>query len=348
MRVQFWGTRGSIAKPGPSTARYGGNTSCIEVRSARETLVIVDCGTGGHALGQKLMSAGVKGLRGHILISHTHWDHIQGIPFFAPLFAPGNEWDIYGPKGLGQSLREALAGQMQYTYFPVTLDQCGAKIRYHDLVEGTFDIEDIKVSTRYLNHPALTLGYRLEADGVTVVYACDHEPHSRMLATGQGEITGQDLRHAEFVSGADLLIHDAQYTAEEYPAKIGWGHSTVEYVVKLGQHAGVKRVALTHHDPLRDDDALDRLVANVQGKVTGRRISIGSLCRGRRADRGGGTVPSRNFRTSRRRFQAETPIESALIEPSVLLGIADHKNGGSPFRGHSSRGHSRQIFLGHR
>src|SRR5262245_12263356 len=108
VRVQFWGTRGSIAKPGPGTARYGGNTSCIEVRSARETLVIVDCGTGGHSLGQKLMSGGAKGLRGHILISHTHWDHIQGIPFFAPLFVPRSEWDIYVPKDLGQSLREAL------------------------------------------------------------------------------------------------------------------------------------------------------------------------------------------------------------------------------------------------
>ena len=149
---------------------------------------------------------------------------------------PGNEWDIYGPKGLGQSLRETLAGQMQYTYFPVTLDQCGAKIRYHDLVEGTFDIDDIKVSTHYLNHPALTLGYRLEADGVTVVYCCDHEPHSRMLATGHGDITGQDLRYAKFFNRADLLIHDAQY-CQEYPTKVGWGHSSVEYVVNLGQYA---------------------------------------------------------------------------------------------------------------
>lgn len=133
------------------------------------------------------MSGGANGLRGHILISHTHWDHIQGIPFFAPLFAPGNEWDIYGPKGPGQSLREILAGQMQYTYSPITLDQCQAKIRYHDLVEGTFDIDDIKVSTHYLNHPALTLGYRLEADGVAVVYACDHEPYcaARQPATGK-------------------------------------------------------------------------------------------------------------------------------------------------------------------
>ena len=170
-------------------------------------------------------------------------------------------------KGLGQSLREALAGQMQYTYFPVPLDQFVAKIRYHDLVEGTFDIDDIKVSTQYLNHPALTLGYRLEADGVAVVYACDHEPHSRMLASGHGEITGQDLRHAEFVNRADLLIHDAQYTAEEYPAKIGWGHSTVEYVMKLGQYAQAKRVALTHHDPLRDDDAIDRLLASIRARL---------------------------------------------------------------------------------
>ena len=193
MRIQFWGTRGSIATPGPRTTRYGGNTSCIEVRSASGTVVIIDCGTGAYPLGQHLISGGANGLRGHILISHTHWDHIQGIPFFEPLFARGTEWDIYGPKSLGASLREALAGQMQYNYFPVTLDHRSAKIRYHDLVEGGFDIDDIKVSAQYLNHPVLTLGYRLEADGMSVVYACDHEPHSRMLAIGDGDITGQDL-----------------------------------------------------------------------------------------------------------------------------------------------------------
>jgi phosphoribosyl 1,2-cyclic phosphodiesterase/CheY-like chemotaxis protein len=325
VRVQFWGTRGSIAKPGPGTARYGGNTSCIEVRSARETLVIVDCGTGGHPLGHKLMSGGAKGLRGHILISHTHWDHIQGIPFFAPLFVPGSEWDIYGPKDLGQSLREALAGQMQYAYFPVTLDQCGAKIRYHNLVEGTFDIDDIKVSTHYLNHPALTLGYRLEADGVAVVYACDHEPHSRMLAAGQGEITGQDLRHAEFVSHADLLIHDAQFTAEEYPAKIGWGHSTVEYVVKLSKYAEVKRTALTHHDPLRDDDAIDRLLASIRAtlRANASSLDVFAAAEGQVVE----VAPSAEKGPARRagEFQAQTPIEPALTEWSVLLGIADTK-----------------------
>jgi phosphoribosyl 1,2-cyclic phosphodiesterase/DNA-binding response OmpR family regulator len=323
VRVQFWGTRGSIAKPGPSTARYGGNTSCIEVRSARQTLVIIDCGTGAHSLGQKLTSGGAKGLRGHILISHTHWDHIQGIPFFCPLLAPGNEWDIYGPKDLGQSLRETLAGQMQYTYFPVTLDQCRAKIRYHDLVEGTFDIDDIKVSTHYLNHPALTLGYRLEADGVAVVYACDHEPYSRMVATGDADITGQDLRHAEFVNGADLLIHDAQYTAEEYPAKVGWGHSSVEYVVNLGRFAQVKKVALTHHDPLRDDDAIDRLVADVRTKLwqDSSSLDVFAAFEGQVVEVA--ASPAKGSARCVRELQAEMPIEPGLAKRSVLLAVAD-------------------------
>ena len=323
MRVQFWGTRGSIATPGPNMARYGGNTSCIEVRSWRGTHVIVDCGTGGHPLGQKLMSASPKGLRGHILISHTHWDHIQGIPFFAPLFVPGNEWDIYGPKGLGQSLRETLAGQMQHTYFPVTPDQFEATVHYHDLVEGAFDIDAIKVSTHYLNHTALTLGYRLEADGATLVYCCDHEPHSRTLASGQGEITGQDLRYAEFIHHADLLIHDGQYTAAEYPAKTGWGHSPVEYAVKLAQHAQVKRLALTHHDPLRDDDAIDRVLEGIRVRLqdTASPLEVFAAIEGQIVE----VEPSRAGASKRpaRKFQALTAIEPALAELSVLLGIGD-------------------------
>jgi phosphoribosyl 1,2-cyclic phosphodiesterase/CheY-like chemotaxis protein len=269
MRVKFWGTRGSIAKPGPTTARYGGNTSCVEIRTARGTLIVVDCGTGVQALGQALLAAHPQGVHGHILISHTHWDHIQGLPFFGPLFAPGNEWDVYGPKGVDQSLREALAGQMQYAYFPVTLDQFGAKVRYHDLVEGVFEIDDVRIATHYLNHPALALGYRLEADGATVVYSCDHEPHSMALAGGEGEIGGQDEIHAGFLGHADLVIHDAQYTAQEYPAKVGWGHSTVEYVVRMAQHAGAAKLALTHHDPSRDDASLDRIVEEANAKLRG-------------------------------------------------------------------------------
>ena len=335
MRIQFWGTRGSIAKPGPSTARYGGNTACVEIRSARGTLVIIDCGTGGHALGQKLMSAGAEGVRGHILISHTHWDHIQGIPFFAPLFVPGNDWNIYGPKGPGQSLRDTLTGQMQYTYFPITLDQCAARIRYHDLVEGAFEIEDIKVYAQYLNHPALTLGYRLEADGIAVVYCSDHEPYSRELATGAGEITGQDLRHAEFIDRADLLIHDAQYTAEEYETKVGWGHSSFEYVMRLGQFAGVKRVALTHHDPLRDDDALDRLLTRVRAQVrkTGSSLDIFAAVEGQVVEAVSSAVMRSS--TSRRTFPRRDMDRAGARRVHRPVGHGGPQNGGHACEGHS-------------
>lgn len=265
VHVRFWGTRGSIAKPGPSTVRYGGNTSCVEVRTEAGTLIVIDCGTGAHALGQKIVAEG--GRRGHILISHTHWDHIQGIPFFAPLFVAGSVWDVYGPKGLSETIRETLAGQMEHAYFPVGLDKFAATISYHDLVEGVFEIEDVRITARYLHHPVLTLGYRLQADGASLAYCCDHEPNSPALASGKGEIVGHDRRYADFVSGTDLVIHDAQYTAEQFPEKIGWGHSTVEFAVCICREAKVGKVALTHHDPLRDDDAVDRILAQMRASV---------------------------------------------------------------------------------
>ena len=264
MRVQFWGTRGSIAKPGRSTVRYGGNTPCVQVTSAAGTVVILDCGTGAHDLGQMLIKTREHPLRGSILISHTHWDHIQGFPFFAPLFVPDSEWDIYAPRGLGQSLRETLAAQMHRTYFPIPLEKFAASVRYHDIVEGSLNIADIRVTTHYLNHPAVTLAYRLEADGVSLVYACDHEPFSQQWAAIPGAMTAQDREHIEFLSGADLVIHDAQYTAEEYREKIGWGHSSIEYAIEVSRAAGAKRLALTHHDPLRNDDEIDRIVEKIR------------------------------------------------------------------------------------
>jgi CheY-like chemotaxis protein len=270
MQIQFWGTRGSLAKPGPTTLRYGGNTACVEVRAADGTLLVLDCGTGVHGLGLALQAADERPLRGHILISHTHWDHIQGLPFFSPLFDKGNEWDIYAPKGLDQHVKQTLAGQMQYRYFPVTLEQLGATIRYHDLIEGSFEAGGVRVTTQYLNHPALCLGYRLEADGVAVVYATDHEPHARLQASaepGSSAMHSEDLRHAAFLKEADLLIHDAQYTAAEYPSRVGWGHSTVEYVVDMALAADVKRLVLYHHDPLRGDEAVDRLVEGCRQRV---------------------------------------------------------------------------------
>ena len=276
MRLRFWGTRGSLAKPGPTTVRYGGNTSCVEVRTADGTLIILDCGTGAHGLGQVLAAEGPQPVHGHLLITHTHWDHIQGFPFFAPLFVPSNVWDIYAPGGLGKRLEETLAGQMEYAYFPVTLEQLGATIRYHDLVEGAFDVGESHVLARYLNHPGLTLGYRLQAGGAVVIYATDHEPHAGPQPEASSEsgagshvlpVHREDQGHIEFLRGADLVIHDAQYTAAEYPQKVGWGHSPIEYAVDVALAAGVKQLALFHHDPTHDDDTLDRLVEVCRRRV---------------------------------------------------------------------------------
>ena len=322
MRVRFWGTRGSLAKPGPSTIRYGGNTSCVEVRSTAGTLVVIDCGTGAHQLGQMLVETEPRPIHGHMLISHTHWDHIQGWPFFAPLFVPGNEWDVYAPRTLGQSLRETLAGQMQYTYFPVSLEQLGATIRYHDLVEGVLRVGDITVTTQYLNHPTLTLGYRLEADGVVVVYSCDHEPFSRDLATGAGTPDHDDRRHIDFLAGADLVIHDAQYTADEYQDKIGWGHSTAEYAAEIACAAGVKAMALTHHDPLRDDDAVDAVVQRIRTRLQGKKNAprVFAAAEGPVLELEPGlarTEPSGD------QFSALTAVSPNLFRYSVLMGISD-------------------------
>ncbi len=279
MRIRFWGTRGSLAKPGPSTVRYGGNTSCVEVLAADGTLIVLDCGTGAHELGLALLASGERPLRGHLLITHTHWDHIQGFPFFAPLFVAGDEWDVYAPQGLGQRLEATLAGQMEYAYFPITLIQLGATVRYHELVEGSFDLGAVRVTARYLNHPALALGYRLKAGGVTMVYATDHEPHSQhqpllRASSPAARVHPEDQRHIAFLTGADLVVHDAQYTLEEYPQKVTWGHTPAELAVDFALAAGAKRLALFHHDPLRSDEALDGLVEACRRRVA---ISGGGL-----------------------------------------------------------------------
>lgn len=328
MQVRFWGTRGSLAKPGPGTIRYGGNTSCVEVRSASGTLVVIDCGTGAHGLGEALMAEPVQPVHGHLLISHTHWDHIQGIPFFAPLFAPENEWDIYGPNSLSQSIQETLSGQMQYTYFPVTLDALDARIRYHDLVEGEFRVGDITIRSHYLNHPALTLGYRLEADGHSVVYSCDHEPYARSPSTDRGGLGDQDLQHANFLRGADLVIHDAQYTEAEYPGKIGWGHSTAEYAVDICNAVGVKQLALTHHDPMRDDDAVDRIVAAMRSRQGsfGQSLYVFAASEGETVDLGTGI--DSEVTHSRTAFSAVTKVKPAMSDFLIVLGATDAHTAG--------------------
>jgi CheY-like chemotaxis protein len=269
MRVRFWGTRGSIATPGPATTHFGGNTSCVELTTDAGDLLILDCGTGAHPLAAKLIAQ--KGpIRANILLGHTHWDHIQGFPFFSPAFVAGNSAAIYGPEGSRGSLHDVLSGQMEFTYFPVELGQLPAAITYHDLTEGIHKIGSARVATQFLNHPALTLGYRIEADGVAVVYLVDHEPFSDQLWRADappGSIDSLlhegDRRHAMFMEGADLVIHDAQYTPEEYGPKKTWGHSTYDYAVRMAAAAGVRHLALTHHDPGHDD----RFIADLERKA---------------------------------------------------------------------------------
>jgi ribonuclease BN (tRNA processing enzyme)/DNA-binding response OmpR family regulator len=257
-------------------------------------------------------------------VSHTHWDHIQGIPFFAPLFQTGAEWDIYGPTGLSQGLRTTLAGQMDHAYFPIALDQFAARIRYHDLVEGRFEIEDILVTTRYLNHPALTLAYRIEADGGSVVYACDHEPSIAGAFTGDA-LEGGDQRHVDFVRGADLLIHDAQYTADEYPQKVGWGHSTPDYAIRVCAEAGAKKLVLTHHDPRRDDAAVDRLIESARARAQGiaPALEVIAAAEGLTIDIAGN--PQAVADPARAQFEAKTAIDESLASRPVLLHLADNK-----------------------
>jgi CheY-like chemotaxis protein len=325
MQIRFWGTRGSLAKPGPGTLRYGGNTSCVEVRTAAGTLIVLDCGTGAHGLGQALMGSGAP-VRGHLMITHTHWDHIQGFPFFAPLFGRGHEWDIYAPGGLGQQLEQTLAGQMEYTYFPVTLAQLGATIRYHDLVEGSFSVEDVRVVAKYLNHPALALGYRLEVGGVIVVYASDHEPHTPWASEGAGGKSlahREDLRHVEFLRGADLVIHDAQYDLGEYREKIGWGHTPAECAVDYALAAGARRLAVYHHDPMRDDAGVDSLIESCRQRVaaSGAQLEVFAAAEGQVVDLvEGAGAPASAARptTAPSRATGET-ILVADDDPSIVM-----------------------------
>lgn len=327
MLIRFWGTRGSLAKPGRTTLRYGGNTACVEVRTADGTLIVLDCGTGAHALGLALGSEG-RPLRGHLMITHTHWDHIQGFPFFAPLFSPENEWDIYAPGGLGLQLERTLAGQMEYTYFPVTLGQLASTIRYHDLVEGTFAVGEVRVLARYLNHPALALGYRFELGPLAVVYSSDHEPHAPQLggigsrrAAGAGvqPAHAEDRRHVEFLAGADLVIHDAQYCLEEYPQKTGWGHTPAELAVDYAVAARVRRLALFHHDPVRDDDALDRLldICRQRAATAGSAVDVFAAAEGQVVEldeAGGGAAPPSS---------AAMPVAPRVERETILIADDD-------------------------
>ena len=274
MLVRFWGTRGSIACPGPTTLRYGGNTTCIEVRTDDENVLIYDGGTGIRKLGLSLVSEGP--VECHILLTHTHWDHIQGIPFFVPIFIPGAKVHFYGPSDpiYKRSLRDLLKGQFDYAYFPVTEGELKADIQYTDVREGeAFNIGNARILPIRMNHPVVTFGYRIDADGTSVFFTGDHEPLQNIYNSDDPafaeyeaiiEAKKQSLIHP--LMDVHTLIGDTMYTEEEYPSRVGWGHGTTLSNLEFARIVQAKRLILTHHDPERTDDQLDVIAAEMQEK----------------------------------------------------------------------------------
>lgn len=256
MRVTLWGTRGSIPTPGPETERFGGNTSCVHVVGEDETHLVLDAGTGIRRLGDSLEKVG----RVDLLLSHLHMDHIQGLGFFAPLYDADTEVHIWGPASTTQRLADRLTRYLAPPLFPVLLRDLPCRLSLHEVPAGDFEIGRFRVSAAMVCHPGPTVGYRIVEDGRVLSYLSDHEP---ALGLDHFEL---DSLEPDWVSGyevaadADLLIHDAQYTAEEYAERIGWGHSSVEQCLTFARLARVKHLVAFHHDPARHDDALYRVV----------------------------------------------------------------------------------------
>lgn len=254
LQLKFWGTRGSIPAPGPLTERFGGNTPCTELRCGDLQLVI-DAGTGLRELGNHMMKQGGPADT-HVLIGHTHWDHIQGLPFFTPAYLPNNRLTLYGVHGTTQPFSDVLAGQMAPAYFPVSMRDMLSKPRVVEL-EGPLKLGDLKITYHYLNHPGITVGFRIEAATWTVCYISDHEPYGKL--NNKGEFSQkEDDAVARFVAGADILISEAQYTDEEYRVRRSWGHSTFTDVLGLAAKASVKQLVLFHHDPTHTDELMEK------------------------------------------------------------------------------------------
>jgi phosphoribosyl 1,2-cyclic phosphodiesterase len=293
MNVRFWGVRGSIPVPGPHTNRYGGNTSCVEIEADGCAPIIIDAGTGIRRLGKELATREFRDGRGtaHLLISHTHWDHIQGLPFFSPLYTRGNRLHLYARRR-DTHLRAVFASQTDGPYFPVSLDELRADVEFHELGDShSFEIGPARVRCTRLNHPWIALAYRIDVDGRSVVYASDTAPFSDILFEhefiGQPPAPGEAIDPDKAVAlgamrdalvdlcrGVDLLIYDTQFTPEEYRQKPHWGHSTPDDAISVAREAGVRQLCLYHHAPHRTDDEQDAILAAYRAGVSGTGLDL--------------------------------------------------------------------------
>ncbi len=254
-RVKFWGVRGSIPSPGNGTVHFGGNTSCVEVRVG-EQIVVLDAGSGIRGLGNAL----VEEFRGKpieltLLLTHTHWDHIQGFPFFVPAYDSRNRINIYGYEGALSGLRTALEGQMESPYFPVSLDELPGNLRIHELREMEFTAGAVQVEACFTNHPGVCVAYKLRTSDGVVVYMPDNETKRGTVNVVNGQVVPDpaDEKLKDFIRGVDVLIMDSQYTAEEYQTHLNWGHGCIDDVVRMAMENDVKRLYAFHHDPAHDD-----------------------------------------------------------------------------------------------
>ncbi len=269
MKIRFWGVRGSIASPGPKTVRYGGNTTCIEIRTDANELIIIDAGTGIFPLSQSLL--GELPVTAHVLLTHSHWDHIQGLPFFIPNFIPGNVLRLHGAFDpvSGNGVEQVMAVQLQYSHFPVREAELKARMEYVNLTpEQSIRIGSATVTPYLLNHPVVNLGYRIESHGKSVFFTGDHEPPYNIHGKGDAEyaeyqqfVDEKDAMILNGMQGVDVLIADTSYTDQEYPAKVGWGHGTFGTSIDYARRAGARVLFCTHHEPTRSDDALEAVFA---------------------------------------------------------------------------------------
>lgn len=268
MRVKFWGTRGSIPSPGNDTIKYGGNTTCLTVNSDRDDFnpLIIDAGTGIRLLGEKLLESG-RPLHLTIVFTHSHWDHIQGFPFFRPAYSPHDLIDIYTCPWLGGAVKDSLFVQMDTRNFPISYDSLKAEIAFHQACDEN-KIMGMEISTIKLNHPGSGMGFRFTDESGSFAFITDHELEAEPYI-------GAGLKETiEFCRGADLLIHDAQYLRDEMSRYKGWGHSAIEDVFELALEAEVKKLALFHHNPTRPDREIDEIVSGLGNQIEERKLSL--------------------------------------------------------------------------